>query len=371
MYLTHSLFNLDPHGHGGEKRSAQIAQILSENGINPINFDTNKKMTHWNRFQMLLAALPLARDLYIPLWNLRGLVRFGDCVLQFKDVFTRCSRNRVLLWESNRSNMFPLPVLAKRAGLRIMALPHNLESLVPEQYSWLSGKVSPHWLKEELKALAMCDCVITISREEQWLLRLHGIDADYLPYYPPDKAEVLLKEISCKRREGGHRSAKKYLILGTFGNPPTRLGMVEIIRYINMNNLGEKGNIELHIAGYGSEHLNDYIQIPKGIVLHGGLPIETFSKLLIDMDAIIVHQHPSTGCLTKIPEMLIAGLPVILNTNAARSWERWPGVHVYETWAELISLMRSDLPLPMPPQRPIEHERRFIKKLNELSGVME
>lgn len=369
MYLIHSLFTTDPNGHGGEKRSAQIVQILSENSIYPIFLNNTAKALHWNRFQKIFASFPFARKLGIPLWDLRGLTRLGGGILHFKGIFTSYSKNSVLLWESTHPKMFSLPILAKRAGLKIIALPHNLESLVPGQSSYLSGKIAPHWFEEEIKALSFCDSVITISREDQWLLRLYGINADYLPYFPPEKALVLLKEIRNKRSKGkNNKNVKKLLALGTIGNTPTRLGIIEMIREINLFINREGVNIELHIVGYGSELLINYIPISNSIVLHGSLPTKALSNLLIDMDAVIVHQFPTTGCLTRISEMLIAGLPIISNINAARSWERWRGVHIYETWDELNSLLQSDFQIPTTPQRPINHEQHFLSILNMLSN---
>ena len=87
------------------------------------------------------------------------------------------------LWENTQD--LPSLYMMKAAGAKIIAYPHNLESLVPTQVDLTTHKQSPYWLYEEVKRLKLCDEVYTISKEETWLLQLFGINAKYFPYYPP------------------------------------------------------------------------------------------------------------------------------------------------------------------------------------------
>jgi hypothetical protein len=74
--------------------------------------------------------------------------------------------------------------------------------------------------------------------------------------------------------------------------------------------------------------------------------------------ALLVHYVPTPGALTRIPEALIAGIPVIANRHAARGYEALPGIHVYDTPADLVDLSAAELPMPPIPPRP-DAERRF------------
>ncbi|MFO7606143.1 MAG: hypothetical protein R6W72_07585 [Desulfurivibrionaceae bacterium] len=270
----------------------------------------------------------------------------------------------IFLWEYAASQSYHMPLLAKAAGWKVIAMPHNLESLVPNQFSRISKKRSPLWFNEELKVLSTCDHIVTISREEQWLLRLYGINADFLPYYPPEATETALLSVRKHRHDNSScGDMKKFLLLGTFYNPPTRLGMLKLVRHFAQKQNQRDLPYEIHIAGYGTEKLREAIDIPKGVQLHGEIEQSKLEMLLSDINGVIAHQPATTGCLTKIPEMLIAGIPLLLNANSARSWHGWPGIHIYENLTELFDLMGKKLHSPLCPEPPLVQEIRFSKKL--------
>ena len=66
---------------------------------------------------------------------------------------------------------------------------------------------------------------------------------------------------------------------------------------------------------------------------------EELEELFATALAVIIHQIPSAGALTKIPELLNAGVPVIVNENAARTYFNLPGVNVYQELGELPELL--------------------------------
>ena len=102
-----------------------------------------------------------------------------------------------------------MPLLAKKYGKTIIAMPHNLESLVPEQISTISLKKTPLWFNEEIKYLSFCDLVFCISKEDTCLLNLFGISAFYLPYYPTKKAEGVLLKVREKRTKENRKNELK------------------------------------------------------------------------------------------------------------------------------------------------------------------
>jgi hypothetical protein len=87
-----------------------------------------------------------------------------------------------------------------------------------------------------------------------------------------------------------------------------------------------------------------------------------------DARALLVHYVPAPGALTRIPEALIAGIPVVANRHAARGYETVSGVHVYDTAEELAELLAADLPAPAMPTPPAA-EGRFVRQVvNNVSG---
>jgi hypothetical protein len=82
--------------------------------------------------------------------------------------------------------------------------------------------------------------------------------------------------------------------------------------------------------------------------------------------AVLIYQEAGVGALTRIPEMLIAGILVIANSNTCRSAYNYDGIYCYDDDYELIKLMKSKLDLPKVLPSPIEAERRFIDCLNAI-----
>ena len=69
--------------------------------------------------------------------------------------------------------------------------------------------------------------------------------------------------------------------------------------------------------------------------------------MLIEVDGIIIYQPPTTGALTRIPEMLLAGIPVYANFDAARNYFNVDGVIQYHSFEELLNVL--SMPAPSSP----------------------
>ncbi|MFW6047092.1 MAG: hypothetical protein ACOCP4_04850, partial [Candidatus Woesearchaeota archaeon] len=109
--------------------------------------------------------------------------------------------------------------------------------------------------------------------------------------------------------------------------------------------------------------LEETIQNPN-FIFEGTVSEDRLKELYIGAKAIIAHQKTGTGTLVRIPEALIAGVPVIANTVAARDTRQYNGIYVYDTIKELGDVLSGNLKTPEIPKRPIRYENNFIKKLN-------
>lgn len=241
-------------------------------------------------------------------------------------------QNVTFIWE-NTNDVASL-YLMKAAGAKIIGYPHNLESLVPTQHDPVTHKQAPYWLYEEIERLKLCDEVYAISKEETWLLQLFGVNAKYYPYYPLKVVEQELLEIKKKRDARTENDKKQYLILGSATNPPTRMGMQELINYFEK--LLEK-NYTIHVAGYNTETLN--VSGEGAVINHGTISNEELEELLISTDGIIIYQPTTSGALTRIVENRIANIPIYANFGAARDFYNLPDVHVYNGIEELKYLL--------------------------------
>ncbi|MDB5132562.1 MAG: glycosyltransferase [Mucilaginibacter sp.] len=355
---THSHFEPDEFGNGGCKRTAQIREILVKNNIvfNIADFELHQPKP--KRLSSYIKGLMHNKKLTA---NARNDLNTGKILKSFEH-FVKKEKPAQFILESVTSHHLMLTKVLHANKIPFIALPHNIESLVAGNASFKSGVSAPHWFAEELKYLNYSNKVFTISSEEQWLLSLYGIDADYLPYYPTDKVQAYLLGIrKAREKREDSRLPKKLLLLGTFYNRPTMQGYLELLKHIS-----KFKNIELNIVGFGSERLEN-LSSPN-IKVWGSVSTEVLKEIIVANDAVILHQGPTTGALTKIPELLIAGIPIIANHTASRSFYGTEGVHTYFNYPELLELLqKSDLKTPPVPRAPTLAERRFIDTIHKLN----
>jgi len=372
IIIRHTKFDSNPLGDGGSKRSAQIREILMGAGI---PFEDEKFAL--SKFSLKDLVVYICRSfLFVQktftfkeigsikrYWSILKIValRIPIIVDKYKN------QSILFLWESTVSNNFAYPFLMKENNVPIIALPHNLESLVPTQKDGFSGKISPDWFQNELKGLSLCKAVFTISREECWLLKLYGINAFYLPYYPPKDVEKILLEIrEIRQQRVISNLTPKILLLGSATNPPTYNGMLEMISLCKQ----EKPSVELHVGGFQTERLKDEVGESPQIILHGTLSDIELNNLLMNVDAVLIHQQVSTGALTRVPEMLIAGIPVLINADAARSNYEHKGLFIYNTDEQLLKYLR-EYNWSIPPMfvKQSDYIREFIDQVKLLSTI--
>lgn len=367
-------YNSNPWGHGGERRTAQIEEIISSAGIPSVTISNamRSKVKPWHlsamfsSFAMTVGFIARNR-LRVPLRTLFGKAYRGTAVvMRLRNQKT--SANPVFLWESPKAENVLYPLLLKRRHCKIVGFCHNLESLVPAQTSGLSRKQAPDWLNEEVAALKLCDVVFTSSKEEALLLRLFRVNARYFPYFPPREVVDWLEEIKELRRGlPSSNSRKKILMLGSAFNPPTRTGMLDRIHFFSVNAVD---SIELHIAGFGTELLQVPESHPENLHIHGPLSNDELKNLLASVNAVLLHQPTTTGALTRIPEMNLAGVPVIANFNAARNYYNLPGVHVYSDDKSLLGLLKgADLTGPTQGEDHAQYTQDFAEMVRNHAAV--
>ena len=351
-------FKSDIYGHGGERRTAQIIELL-ESANFEIKDVTYTKSTKLTRFERYIYGINIwAKNNFKSLKDFRTLGIWGYLYIKYKNAFKHHSGSNVLLWESTKNHI--VSYVAKDNQYKIIAMPHNIESLVRGKDDMSTLKSIVKNFENEIIHLAKSDAIFCISREEQWLLKLLGINADFLPYYPPKQIVDEFLEI---RQARINSEKRKFLILGTANNPPTLLGMIEQIKILEK--VRKEIEFEVDIVGYGTENLREYCT-GSFINLLGTVSPSQLHFLMKSAIAVLIYQKAGVGALTRIPEMLIAGIPVIANSNACRSAYNYDGIYCYDDDYELIELMKRKLDLPKLLPRPVEAERRFIDCLNAI-----
>ncbi len=361
--LRDTYFKVDPNGDGGYRRTSQIDELIrsAEFGISDIVKNLPLSSTsRWSRYINGIRMIVKHRFKIYPSYKMIGYC--GYLYQKYQQALNQHRGKKILLWEENREQYYMIPYAAKDADFQIIAAPHNLESLFLENIDHFTHKSLPDSLKNEIKHLSLADVVFCISREEQWLLKLFGIDADFLPYYPPQSVLSNLLKVRQLRQP---TQENKFLILGTAGNRITKMGIIELIKLLKI--IQNKIEFKVDIAGYGTEILKKHCDDINLITLHGTVEPEKLNQLLISTKAVLIYQRSGVGALTRIPEMLIAGIPVIANSNACRSAFGYHGVYCYDNLDELAELMSRKLDSTSVPQRPKKAEKRFIDCLKKMA----
>lgn len=306
--------------------------------------------------------------------GLRARLRFGRTasvdragigLLGYRSVFySRALRNyrgkKTLLWETTYDTL--LPTFAKDAEFRVIALPHNLEALVSEQSFSDLHHDDVADLSAELQRLRLADAIFAISKEEQWFLEANQIPSHYLPFFPDETLAESCLSIRAERigkaNSAGHVSGP-LLVLGSAFNPATCRGMAEQLRCLGQDAPTAPSTVV--IGPDTDKHLAQF-RSPRVQIL-GGVSRPVLADILASCSALLIHTQGGAGAVTRIPEALLNGIPIIANINAARDQHGMPGVHVYADSDEFMALVHTSLPMPPPPPRPLGAEKRFQQEL--------
>lgn len=330
--------------HGGGHRSAQLREALSTDGW---TFREIPPARHSSRIldSILGVLINFRFGVFRPV-TLSGIRSTGHLLTTLRRVIKDYPRVKTVFLEGTGFIMPFLFPLAKSLQLRVFSAPQNLESLVDYREKAL-GKVNIHerW-RQEARLFSFCDETFCISQEEQWLLELFGLRASYLPYRPVEAEVTRLAEIRSKRVLPQNLNL---LCLGSTQNIPTREGMIKLHEKLK----GKLGStpVTIHIVGNGTESLAGTITDPA-FVLHGRVDDATLDRMRTECSALLIFQAATTGFLTRVTEALIAGIPVIGNASAVKSYRHLRGVYTFEDAEELIRILAGDLESPCEPQGP-------------------
>lgn len=343
--LYHRIFEPKPFGHGGERRAAQLTEWLDSQGVErhyyPLRGIEGFRSICWSmRLVLQTYGWTILRHPK-SLWRAFRFISY-NYTKNLQDFFKR--PEKTLLIEGTIEEFQVLFTLAKRYKKDVIAFPHNLESLVLKSRYVIGDGEKIAAFSNEIKYMQSCKVVFCISQEETWLLRLWGINAYYLPYYPPKQTETYLLDI---RRERMVRKmpTKRILMAGSALNRPTAQGMQQV-----MNCWMHIDGYELRVAGYGTI---ENLQQPQSgnVLMLGAISDQQMREEMINCDALLILQPPTTGALTRVQEALLAGIPVIANENAARDYHHVNGLHEYANVEELQDILSKDLNIPAQPNQ--------------------
>ncbi len=328
-----SRFTLDENGGGGKRRTAQVFEMLnrevkclfvSQSDYSYKEVKTIKlKKNLFNTKQKQLDNC--FEENYLTHYNYRKKIAF----LFIKKI----TKDTKLIFIDDPLYYESLIDFCNAEKIAVIGLVHNVESLV-------SGQVKPEMKKtlfhKEISIFQKCKSLITISREENLLLTNFNLYSFYLPYYPIQSIKERMLKIKGKREK---TQKNGLLFLGTINNLPTRIGILNFVdKYIDGKLLKKYG--KLFIGGFGAEILKKSISHPE-IIIKSNLSNHDHDELLAETKACICYQEHGGGALTKIPEYLIAGIPILSNAVAARNYYNLENVILFNSKNEFYEVINT------------------------------
>ncbi len=333
IYISDYYYN--PFGDGGFKRTSQIYSLLNESGYKIEFKQSGYRQILPSKFKKL-AYIFSRKGVYTNVTSLSKKYNIEQAIKHYTKLIKDYD---LIVWDCGigKPNYdYLLPIAAKAAQKKIIAICHNLDSLVPSKESYLSGQISPNWLNEELKYLRECNLVITISREENWLLKLHQINSAFIPYDPNDINELYNSLMRVKEKRRNNSTSSSYLlVIGTVLNPPTYQGTFELLSFF------QHKNYHVKVAGYGTESLVEFNNHTISIL--GSVDQNQLEDLLINCKAVVINTQWSSGALTKIPELMVCGIPILANEPAARTFYNAPSIFEFSSLEELEIIIETEL----------------------------
>ena len=326
--------NID--GAGGVKRSHQITELLKKRYKN-IKILKLEKFKRINRIKKILFYFKINKyinKLNVPNLSIKQKYKISCNILSVKTRIPKIKTGDILIYEHSQVLSWFVPFVFYQLKCKVLVFPHNLESFVPQK---LVSRFLTRQQNQalELAVLRFAEKVFVISKEENWFLRLQNCNSFYFPFIVDKKQSFELEKLKEKRLN--RKNNNQFLILGSF-YPPTKDGIIELVSYLQQN---FNEDYVFHIAGYGTEQLKAEIKQSGNVFLHGTVSKEKLYELYETVDACILNQPPTTGALTKIPELLFAGIPIISDVNASRNFFKYENLYTFWDIKDLGRLIRS------------------------------
>lgn len=350
IYFTRFLPTYDRGG--GSRRMMQIWEVLKEvdsecESVSSLRQDRLSK----EALQRIEENLPVQLGKEYQFWSemrRQSVCRLGEISREWSQQIIREITRLKLVIMDDPIYFIPLFEKLKHLDVPIIGICHKLESLAPEQVA-----ADPHraLFNKEIDLLAQCHMVITVSREETFLLHNLGINTVFFPYYPVEPILNRLLQIREKRKKTGQ---KGIFLFGNALNLQTRLGMEKMIEFWQVNKLF-KDQGKLIVAGYDT---GQYLKngSSSGIEFLGTLANDELDNRLTQVKACLCYQENGSGALTRICEMLIANVPVLANSYAARSYYHMRGVIEFHELKNLAGALKQvkkwnrKIPVPLAPK---------------------
>lgn len=316
QWLVSLICNDHTQSTGGCNRSRQLYSLLKKSGwqLDPLD-SLSFPRSRWTTLRCGITASLIYGSMQPFGWD--SIRSSGHQAIYVAALHRQFPNLFGVLIEGTGFGALTAVAMWKARGVRTVLVPANVESLAPYPNAWThQGLDITQRFANEQRWWAMADSIFTISVEEAWWLQLHGIAAEVLPYFPVDSDYHRLEQIrKCRSPD----PAFGYLWIADFRNPPNRLGAKTLLQLLQDR---RQQSVPIQLVGRGSqEFLAAYSTLlPDCIVVKGELDDTELASLQERCLALLIHHPPTSGMLTRVIDSAIAGIPVVGNSMALKSY---------------------------------------------------
>lgn len=322
-----SVFHKSADSHGGSKRSLQLESRARERGWLvvgiPIAHELFKYFIQHPRYW--IQSLPNIFRI-APYVNLRGLA-IGYIYSVWLRGLLHKERPNHLHVEVCSGKYLVYSYLAARSGVPVIAYPHNIEFMVPGQdLRFLRSELAAQSI--ELSIYRCSSLVNVISSLDLFILKCFSLqNISTYPYEPTNDEAIWLNKIKDERALINNEG---FLILGSASNTATRIGMIKLLSMIQ----GSSKKRKYYLAGYETDSLAT--KAPPHLTIYGPVSKSKLRELMIQCQALLINQPPTTGMLTRIIEAEYADIPVYIFKDYIQAYSLCSSnVHIISSLDEL------------------------------------
>ncbi len=301
-----------PGWFGGKARSVQLKELIEEKGYQFKKVELSKP----NKWQVILYGIAFfLRFGYFKPFGYRSFVNSAYLYFGYTQLFKQYPGIQIVIKEGTGYGDLVIVDIIKKIGRKIYLIPADIESLCEYPNAWTHTLPKIKRFEVELKYYRKADAVFCISEEESWILRIFEANAYFLPYYPSINKKDLIE-----KRRINRQPDKDFGILtfGRFDNTPQRRGLLNLLEDIKKKRIQLSYN--LNIAGVGSEYFIDVVKGINNIKVLGELSDNELEECLYKCIAVLFYHKPTGGMITRVPDMLLSGIPIIGNEDALKSY---------------------------------------------------
>jgi hypothetical protein len=370
LYVT--MLQPIPLTNGGTNRSYQIKVDL-ENAFEPDNIQVLSLPDHTFRHWVYDTAKTLPplqakalRYLHYQYWRVFNRNRLDNphhknyfidfrSYAKFRAIMTQFKPDAVVIEQPHFERILEFN---GKINIPTLICPQNLEAFVITKDEVSKSRANSARFTNfahEMDVFTRCAARGLISRLEHRFIESLGIPCDYYPYQPVGLHRQMLLRIREKRRKSKLQKGL-YVLMGSVAHPPVGLATAWWIQQATQYGLPD--GVRVIILGRGAERFIPAGSTIPNVEVRSWIESTELEALLTEAQGALVPYVEGFGALTRISDLLCAGVPIIASTLATAAvdpdplmlpvenkWQAWhDAMHNVMTHSGVIEAIPNESP---------------------------